>query len=60
MAYRAFSYTALGLIFGGAAGILLYLLLGQVWWLGLTGVGLILGAAIDSTKPRSRDRRSRE
>lgn len=60
MAYRAFSYTALGLIFGGAAGILLYLLLGQVWWLGLTGVGLILGAAIDGTKARTRDRRSTE
>lgn len=47
---KSFSYTALGLVFGGVAGILLFLLLGQVWWLGLTGVGLVLGAAMDAGK----------
>lgn len=60
MADKSFSYTALGLIFGGAAGILLYVLLGQVWWLGLTGVGLVLGAGIDNTKPKSGGAKPRE
>lgn len=44
------SYTALGIVFGGAMGILMFLLTGQNWWFGLVGVGLVLGAGIDGMK----------
>lgn len=47
---REISYTALGIVFGGAAGILLYVLTGQFWWFGLVGVGLILGAGMDNAR----------
>lgn len=45
-----FNYTALGLIAGGAVGALAFALTMQVWWLGLVGVGLVLGAAMESAK----------
>ena len=42
------SYTALGIVFGGTAGILLNLLTGQIRWFGL--VGLVLGAGMDNAR----------
>jgi hypothetical protein len=47
-----FNYTALGLVVGGAVGALAFALTMQVWWLGLVGVGLVLGAAMESAKGR--------
>ena len=44
------SCTALCIVFGGAMGILMFLLTGQNWWFGLVGVGIVLGAAIDGMK----------
>lgn len=46
------SYTALGIVFGGAAGILMYLCTQQIWWFGLVGVGLVLGAGMDNARRR--------
>ncbi len=47
---KGISYTALGIIFGGAAGVLMYVFTGQIWWFGLVGVGLVLGAGIDNAR----------
>ena len=47
---RQLSYTALGSVFGGAAGVLLYAITGEIWWFGLVGVGLVLGAGIDHSR----------
>lgn len=47
---KSVNYTALGIVFGGATGILMFLLAGQIWWFGLVCVGLVLGAAIDGMK----------
>ena len=48
-------YTGIGLIFGTAIGAGLSLILtGNIIWAGAgTGVGLILGAIIDSQKKKS-------
>lgn len=47
---KRFSYTALGLVFGTAAGLLLAVLLVGAWWYGLVGTvaGLVLGAGLDT------------
>ena len=50
MGDRSFRYSALGLIVGAAAGVVLYALLGSWWWFGLVGLGLIVGAAMDATR----------
>jgi hypothetical protein len=47
MQKKRIPYAALGVIFGGAAGIFMALITGQSWWYGLAGVGLVLGAGID-------------
>lgn len=44
--------TGRGVVFGGAAGVVMFALTGQVWWLGLAGVGLVIGAAIDASGRR--------
>lgn len=46
------SYTGLGLVFGTAIGAGLMIAIGQpIYWAGIgTGIGLIIGAMIDSTK----------
>ncbi|HHX45703.1 MAG TPA: hypothetical protein GX714_17240 [Chloroflexi bacterium] len=49
---KGISYVALGIIVGGAAGVLMFALTGQMWWFGLVGVGLILGAGIDNARRR--------
>ena len=46
----SFRYSALGLIAGAAAGIVLYALLGSLWWVGLVVVGLVVGAAMDGMR----------
>ncbi|NLC16268.1 MAG: hypothetical protein GX756_00060 [Clostridiales bacterium] len=49
-----FLFTGLGLVFGAAIGIIIALALRQsIFWAGIgTGVGLIIGAIIDSMKNR--------
>ncbi|MDN3451818.1 hypothetical protein QMA09_16635 [Planococcus sp. APC 3906] len=52
--YSKIPFTGLGLIFGTAIGAALSLIItGNVIWAGVgTGVGLVIGAAIDSMKKR--------
>lgn len=45
--------TAIGIVAGGAVGVLMFALTGQLWWFGLVGVGLVLGAGMESSR-RSR------
>lgn len=47
---RRINYTALGIVFGGAASALLYAITGEFWWFGLVGVGLVLGAGMDNAR----------
>lgn len=52
--YSQIPFTGLGLIFGTAIGAIVTLILtGDIIWAGAgTGVGLVLGAAIDGMKKR--------
>lgn len=52
--YSKIPFTGLGLIFGTAVGAALSLIItGNVLWGGIgTGIGLVLGAAIDGMKKR--------
>ncbi|ANU21473.1 hypothetical protein BBI15_15450 [Planococcus plakortidis] len=52
--YSQIPFTGLGLIFGTAIGAIVALILtGDIIWAGAgTGVGLVLGAAIDGMKKR--------
>ena len=53
--YSKIPFAGLGLIFGTAIGAALSLIItGNVIWAGIgTGVGLVLGAAIDGMKERN-------
>ncbi|HSI66434.1 MAG TPA: hypothetical protein VK947_03400 [Planococcus sp. (in: firmicutes)] len=53
--YSKIPFTGLGLIFGTAIGAALSLIItGNVIWAGVgTGVGLVLGAVIDSMKKKN-------
>lgn len=44
--------TGGGVVFGAAAGVVMFALTGQAWWLGLAGVGLVIGAAMDARMRR--------
>lgn len=46
------SFTALGLVFGTAVGVVITIAIGQsVFWAGIgTGTGLIIGAILELTK----------
>jgi hypothetical protein len=48
--------TAIGIVAGGTVGAVLFALTGQVWWLGIVGVGLVLGAGMESSKRARKDR----
>ncbi|MDE0582485.1 hypothetical protein ON064_05445 [Planococcus sp. A6] len=52
--YSKLPFTGLGLIFGTAIGAgLSFVIAGDVIWAGIgTGVGLVIGAAIDGMKRR--------
>lgn len=52
--YPQIPFTGLGLIFGTAIGAIFALILtGDIIWAGAgTGIGLVIGAAIDSMKKR--------
>jgi len=42
-------YVGLGIIFGAAAGVLLFILANQAWYIGAgVGIGLVLGAILES------------
>lgn len=47
---KRFSYTAVGLVLGTGAGILLTVLLSGSWWYVLVGTvaGLVVGAGLDA------------
>lgn len=52
--YSQIPFTGLGLIFGTAIGAMFALILtGDILWAGAgTGIGLVIGAAIDGMKKR--------
>ncbi|MBD3158581.1 MAG: hypothetical protein GF309_07300 [Candidatus Lokiarchaeota archaeon] len=48
MSKRKGMYVGLGIILGAAAGVLLFILANQAWYIGAgVGIGLVLGAILE-------------